>query len=135
MAIVAAEAPESSSHTGKGALVAQNADAAAPAWFSQYMNLDHMHKQTQMEKLHNMDQNSQLVLNKMEDMQVRIPNTFLACFCIPRVSASSLCIMVHMLLIIVRCHHAFDFTTNSDVYLCSASACALGLAIIQQEKS
>lgn len=73
MAIVAAEAPESSSHTGKGALVAQNADAAAPGWFSQYMNLDQMHKQTQMEKLHNMEQNSQLVLNKMEDMQVGSP--------------------------------------------------------------
>ena len=78
MAIVAAEAPESSSHTGKGALVAQNADAA-PAWFSQYMNLDQMHKQTQMEKLHNMDQNSQLVLNKMEDMQVRPPGTVVHC--------------------------------------------------------
>ena len=70
MAIVAAEAPESSSHTGKGALVAQNADAAAPIWFSSFMNVDQAHKQTQMEKLHNMDQNSQLVLNKMEDMQV-----------------------------------------------------------------
>ena len=83
MAIVAAEAPESSSHTGKGALVAQNADAAAPAWFSQYMNLDQVHKQTQMEKLQNMDQNSQLVLNKMEDMQVGPPGIVVPCFTQP----------------------------------------------------
>ena len=78
MAIVAAEAPESSSHTGKGALVTQNADAAAPNWFSQFMNMDQAHKQTQMEKLHNMDQNSQLVLNKMEDMQVSLSSTLMA---------------------------------------------------------
>lgn len=71
MAIVAAEAPESSSHTGKGALVAHNpADAAMPAWFSQFMTMDKMHRQTAMEKLHSVNQNSQLVLNKMEDMVV-----------------------------------------------------------------
>ena len=77
MAIVAAEAAETSSHTGKGALVAQNAaDAAMPAWFSQFMTGDQMHKQTQMQKLSNMDQNSQLVLNKMDDMQVQRQNAF-----------------------------------------------------------
>lgn len=71
MAIVAADAPESSSHTGKGALVAQQAaDSAMPAWFSQFMTMDQVHRQTQMEKLHSVDQNSQLVLNKMNDMQV-----------------------------------------------------------------
>lgn len=71
MAIVAAEAPESSSHTGKGALVAHNlADTAMPAWFSQFMTMDQMHRQTAMEKLHSVDQKSQLVLNKMEDMEV-----------------------------------------------------------------
>ena len=101
MAIVAADAPESSSHTGKGALVAQPADAA-PAWFSQYMNLDQMHKQTQMEKLHNMDQNSQLVLNKMEDMQVCPPRMAVNVF--PH--ASRFCIMVCM-------RHAFNFDTTT----------------------
>ena len=71
MAIVAAEAPESSSHTGKGALVAHNpTDAAMPAWFSQFVTMDQMHKQTHMEKLQSVAQNSQLVLNKMDDMHV-----------------------------------------------------------------
>ena len=73
MAIVAAEAPESSSHTGKGALVAHNpADSAAPVWFSQFMQLDQVNRQTTMDKLQSMDQKSELVLNKMDDFQVHI---------------------------------------------------------------
>lgn len=72
MAIVAADAPESSSHTGKGAMVAHDpAHSATPAWFSQFMTVDQMSKQTQMDKLQSMNQNSQLMLKKMEDMQAR----------------------------------------------------------------
>ena len=72
MAIVAAEAPESSSHTGRqGALVvqAQN-DSACPSWFSGFMQMNQRATQNLDDKLTTMASKQDTTLAAVQGMQV-----------------------------------------------------------------
>ena len=74
MAIVAAEAPESSSRSGKGALVPHAhaaADTVAPAWFTMFATSNQMGQQASMDKLQVLEQKQDLTNSKMEEMQAR----------------------------------------------------------------
>ena len=70
MAIVAAEAPESSSHTGKGALVAQQQDGAMPAWFAGFMQMQQQSTQSLSDQLTTLGAGQQRTLEVITDMQV-----------------------------------------------------------------
>lgn len=74
MAIVAAEAPESSSHTGRqGALVVQpQNDAACPAWFSGFMQMNQSANQNVDDKLTIMAGKQDTTLAAVQGMQVSI---------------------------------------------------------------
>ena len=69
MAIVPAEAPESSSHTGKE--LAQS-DAVAPTWFSTFMQMSQVATQTTNDKLSSMDNMQLQMLTAVQDMQVTL---------------------------------------------------------------
>ncbi|KAA6420106.1 MAG: hypothetical protein FRX49_09955 [Trebouxia sp. A1-2] len=71
MAIVAAEAPESSSHTGRqGALVVQpQNDAACPAWFSGFMQMNQSANQNVDDKLTIMAGKQDTTLAAVQGMQ------------------------------------------------------------------
>ena len=85
MAIVPAEAPESSSHTGKGALVAHPpADSVAPAWFTGFMQMTQLTTQTMDDKLSSMVSNQQRTLDVVQELTV-------TALLIHRHYASSLC--------------------------------------------
>ena len=72
MAIVAAEAPESSSHTGRqGALVVQpQNDSACPSWFSGFMQLNQRATQNLDDKLTTMASKQDTTLAAVQGMQV-----------------------------------------------------------------
>ncbi len=88
MAIVPAEAPESSSHTGNRALVAQPHSDAPPAWFSGFMQMQQHSTQTLDDKLSQMVNNQQRTLDVVQNMQV---NTGAVCIH----HMSTICISVH----------------------------------------
>ncbi|DBA97542.1 TPA: hypothetical protein ACH3X1_015236 [Trebouxia sp. C0004] len=72
MAIVAAEAPESSSHTGRqGALVVQpQSNSACPSWFSGFMQLHQSANQNLDDKLTTMASKQDTTLAVVQGMQV-----------------------------------------------------------------
>ena len=72
MAIVAAEAPESSSHTGRqGALVVQpQNDSACPAWFSGFAQMNQLATQGLDDKLTTMASKQDTTLAAFQGMQV-----------------------------------------------------------------
>ncbi len=72
MAIVAAEAPESSSHTGRqGALVVQpQNDSACPAWFSGFMQMNQSANQNVEDKLTIVASKQDTTLAAVQGMQV-----------------------------------------------------------------
>lgn len=76
MAIVAAEAPESSSHTGKGhggALVVQpQNDSVMPGWFSGFMQMNQLATQSLDDKMTSMASNQQRTLDVVQDIQVAL---------------------------------------------------------------